>query len=228
MQNIDKPWLVILIIIGATLLISTSVISFMRGLKDPSEEAVWQGIPEGNSIFLEKGNYNLWCRESQDPGTVTIKDSNGHRIFRDNIDWGGTHNITINGVEYLKIGDLTIDADGQYTIESERSGTVYITPPIGPGKLCLLILVSVVLIVVGVFLLMRQEESFSDPSFPPVPPPPYRLSYASDLPSPSAPPPAYEPSSSSEPPCARCGTPLSFIPEYHRWYCYECQEYPDE
>jgi hypothetical protein len=27
------------------------------------------------------------------------------------------------------------------------------------------------------------------------------------------------------PACPRCGKPLTYIPQYQRWYCYDCQQY---
>jgi len=29
-------------------------------------------------------------------------------------------------------------------------------------------------------------------------------------------------------PCPHCNNPLTFIPEYDRWYCYSCREYAPE
>lgn len=94
---------------------------------------------------------------------------------------------------------------------------VLVSPALG----CALIIVSPILLILGLILLIVGLATDSTPaaSYP-------TMGYATPAGydpatgyAPAAPPmgPAY--------PCHVCGRPLTFVPEYGRWYCHTCTAY---
>jgi len=67
--------------------------------------------------------------------------------------------------------------------------------------------IAIVIVVVAVFLIKKrkaQPEIIATPVTQPI--------------TPAQPTPL-------QPSCTRCGNPLTFIPQYNRWYCYNCKQY---
>ncbi|MHB8352238.1 MAG: hypothetical protein ACYDFT_06100 [Thermoplasmata archaeon] len=91
-------------------------------------------------------------------------------------------------------------------------------------------------IILGIFLLIAyldMDRLMSTPmgTAPPVPfygaqPPPGAQFPAGGAPAANFPPAPPPPAAGSGAPCPRCGRPLTFIPQYGRFYCYGCASYP--
>ncbi len=98
-------------------------------LNHPEEDANWSNSFRGGSkqeeARLEKDFYMVWCKNSSDPGKVTIRDSDGDLIFSKS---SGSAYRNKDGVAYRQVGTLRIKEPGYYSISTQDSGTVYITP----------------------------------------------------------------------------------------------------
>ncbi len=83
--------------------------------------------------------------------------------------------------------------------------------------------VGIVLLVVGIVLAAMNRPSSPYPAgyYQPYPPPAY------GAPAPPAQPqaPGQPATAAQTPACYVCGSPLSWVPQYGRWYCARCQAY---
>jgi len=239
---------VILITIGSILAIVGVILTivmffFAVGDGNPAKDAEWEGHfnagGEQQSADLDAGDYDVWCEAVEDPGEVTIKDGSGNVIFRDTMQGGDS--ITINDVEYRKLGEFKAKSSGSYTVETEQSGTVYITPPIdifggiaiACSAGCVTLLIGLGLVAVGYLTWARRDRIIHPgPGYPPPGP-----GYPS--PGPSYPPPRRgfpsQPRSSHplpkpkrKPTCPSCGGEPAFVDEYDDWYCKNCEQYLSE
>ena len=228
---------VIMIVIGIAVIITL----IFSAIKDPSEEAVWEGTfgsgGEQKQVRLDADDYEVWCKSDADPGEVTIKDSSGNVVFRDSSTRGTQETITINGVEYKKVGDFEAESSGSYTVKTKSSGTIYITPPIdvfgGLVTICgvaILPFIGIILVVLGIMFWSKDKDKGQPQAKYPAqvphahyPPPPRHIPQRQYQ---QPPPPAPKPE--DRPSCPNCGGALSYIEEYDKWYCYDCKEYASE
>jgi hypothetical protein len=83
--------------------------------------------------------------------------------------------------------------------------------------------VGIILLIVGIILLVTAQSRSPQlvaPGYGYPGAPPY--GYPAQPPAAGAP---VAPAPYTQPPCPMCGSPLSWIPQYGRWYCYRCQAY---
>lgn len=83
--------------------------------------------------------------------------------------------------------------------------------------------IGVVLLIVGIVLLATERtrtQAYAMPGYGYPAQPPYM--YPPQPPAAGAPVPQ---APYTQPPCPVCGSPLSWVPQYGRWYCSRCQAY---
>ncbi len=128
----------------------------------PKEDAVWSGHFQTSGAkeeaYLEKDDYVIWCPNATDPGRVTVKDFSGTTIFTGK---SGSSYKSEEGISYRKIGQLEIPSTGNYTIQVEEEGSLYITPyqETSSGGVilgCCVFLFGIIFL--GVFIWKKEQE----------------------------------------------------------------------
>jgi len=180
-----------LMIIGVAILLIGGVlagIAVFTFLLDPSEEAEWDGSfgQDGGSMTteLDGGTYDVWVSDASGTVEVTVEDDLGHVEFEETT-WDHSETININGKDYYLLGSFRVDG-GNYTVETDGSVDVYITPPIdiwlAIGSICgaiTVVLVGIIMILIGavqwfVKHMRHEPEPVRYRDSPRHPPDPYR------------------------------------------------------
>lgn len=126
---------------------------------------------------------------------------------------------------------------GQYLLAKQQLNMIIIFGILG-GLLIGLLVVLMVLPEIDRLLVSQQPGGGPPPTgYTPQPPPPYGGVAATPPPPPSSPPatlpaafaPTAPPSSTTvssvAPNCRSCGQPMTYVPQYSRYYCYGCAQY---
>ncbi|RLE79950.1 MAG: hypothetical protein DRJ52_07430 [Thermoprotei archaeon] len=196
-----------------------------KGL-DVSEVTVesWWGTNLKQGSTIKVGKY----RTAKVVGEAVVTDAKGRQ-------WSCWKAVDDYGFEYYydKVTGLLIKAYGKRTQDSTQVEVTLllkdtnISPLTAGGFLgvlgyltiggmsipILLLLIIIIIIVVLIVVLVvalrgkRAPPAYPAPTYPTQPPPP--------------PPPQQQ----AVPTCPTCGQPLTWIPQYKRWYCYRCGRY---
>lgn len=225
-------WIIIIGIIILVIGIVATIFLFISGLKDPSEEAVWEGnfavgeTGDGKKAYLDAGDYDVWYKNvlSYDPGEVTIKDRKGNVVFRDSIG-SSKETISINGETYTKVGSFKIDKKDTYNVNPEYASTLYITPPIDMlgmiKSVCgggIMIIIGIIFIIAGVIKWMRYEDRPRKYQQYQVPPPYPQYT----------PPYQYQQPLYNKQYCPRCRSETQYSGNENDYYCWTCKQYIGE
>ncbi|MBS3790848.1 MAG: hypothetical protein KGY66_08040, partial [Candidatus Thermoplasmatota archaeon] len=138
-SDIDMKMVKIFLAIGILLIAGGLVSAFfgVQGLtgsiQDPSNVAIkslsFDGEgSESKTVELDAGSYDVWVEgEDREIRDLSVEGEEGNSVFEETT---VSHNISIGGRSYEKVGDLEISEDGNYTFTTEEECTLHVTEPI--------------------------------------------------------------------------------------------------